>query len=452
MTHYKKILGAALLVLIFAAAGAAQTAPPVLTPIGAQSVDEGQILSFTITATDADLTTPVMRATSPLPAANMTFTDNLDGSGSFSFNPDFTQSGIINITFYADDAVTADIDSEQVVITVTDAGVSAVTLSSTSGNDYSSDDLTASYTVTGAATTTTAWTVDGLPLAVAQLPIEGGATNAPLDYSGSGNNGILGAGATWSPTAGHDGNGGILLASEAAAIDLGDIMPQGSYTKSAWIRRIGAAAGNNIISGNASHVFWAPSANGFILAAGHNGSWFLVEDATAVPIAVDTWYHVAVTYDLATTTMVLYKDGIEVDRNTAAPAIGTADLRAWVSRFSTGFGMPGAVDDVRLYDRALSGEQIANLASGSNDVIDANETSLGDSWQAQVTGFSPLFASETVASNSLTIVNEPAVWEAQADTTIDEGQSLSLVVTATDPDGLPLTLDATATSDRSHLY
>jgi len=91
---------------------------PVLTAIGAQTVDEGINLNFVVTATDADGTTPALRAENlPTDAA---FVDNLDGTGTFDFTPAFTQSGLYIVTFIADDGLLA--DSELVEITVIDAG------------------------------------------------------------------------------------------------------------------------------------------------------------------------------------------------------------------------------------------------------------------------------------------------------------------------------------------
>ncbi len=112
----KKILPALALLLILAAAAGAQTAAPVLTPIGAQTVDEGTPLSLHITATDADATIPVLSTSTTQPG--MVFVDSLNGAGSLVWTPDFTQSGVYQLTFYAADAVTPDIDSEVVTITV----------------------------------------------------------------------------------------------------------------------------------------------------------------------------------------------------------------------------------------------------------------------------------------------------------------------------------------------
>ncbi|MFH1701312.1 MAG: Ig-like domain-containing protein [Candidatus Zixiibacteriota bacterium] len=95
--------------------------PPVLDPIGAQTVAEGGNLNLIITASDADGTVPTL-STSTLPT-NATFDDL---TGIFDFNPDFAQAGDHFVTFYADDGV--DIDSEIVQITVTDGGNQAPVL------------------------------------------------------------------------------------------------------------------------------------------------------------------------------------------------------------------------------------------------------------------------------------------------------------------------------------
>ena len=57
--------------------------------------------------------------TSTLPSG-ASFTDHGDGTGDFSWTPDFTQSGSYVVTFRASDG--AAVDSEQVTITVNEAG------------------------------------------------------------------------------------------------------------------------------------------------------------------------------------------------------------------------------------------------------------------------------------------------------------------------------------------
>ena len=87
---------------------------PVLAAIGPQSVNEGQTLTFRISATDADGTFPSFTVVNN--PANSNLTDSLNGAGSFTFTPDFTQAGVYNVTFIASDGSLA--DSELVTITV----------------------------------------------------------------------------------------------------------------------------------------------------------------------------------------------------------------------------------------------------------------------------------------------------------------------------------------------
>jgi len=95
---------------------------PVLAAIGAQVVDENVNLNFIITATDGDGAISVLSTSTPLPGT-ATFTDNLDGTGVFDWTPTFADQGSYDIMFYAEDgAVPGVIDSELVTITVNDAG------------------------------------------------------------------------------------------------------------------------------------------------------------------------------------------------------------------------------------------------------------------------------------------------------------------------------------------
>ena len=92
---------------------------PVLSSIGSKIVTEDVLLSFGVSASDADGPVPSL-TTSALPTGAV-FTDNGNGTGLFDWTPDFAQSGIYNITFYATDDSAA-VDSEAITITVSDAG------------------------------------------------------------------------------------------------------------------------------------------------------------------------------------------------------------------------------------------------------------------------------------------------------------------------------------------
>ncbi|MFZ5981229.1 MAG: PKD domain-containing protein, partial [Candidatus Zixiibacteriota bacterium] len=130
---------------------------PVLAAIGARAVTEGANLNFNISATDADATIPSFIAENV--PTNATFVDNGNGTATFDFNPDYTQSGAYDILFIASDGSLA--DSELVTVTVNhvnlqpvaDAGVdqinipagALVTLDGTGSNDFDLDPLNYSW-------------------------------------------------------------------------------------------------------------------------------------------------------------------------------------------------------------------------------------------------------------------------------------------------------------------
>ena len=97
---------------------------PVLSAIGAQFVTEGLNLNFGISASDPDGDSLILTV-EDLPV-NATFTDNFDGTGTFDFNPDYTQSGVYNVRFIVSEGALA--DTEIVEITVNEAGNQAPVL------------------------------------------------------------------------------------------------------------------------------------------------------------------------------------------------------------------------------------------------------------------------------------------------------------------------------------
>ena len=104
-----------------------------LAAIGDRPATEGVNLSFAISASDPDATTPSF-TTSTLPTG-ASFVDNGNGTGTFNWVPGFTQSGSYPVTFRATDG--ALVDSEVVTITakVTDPqGVASVTLQYQTGS------------------------------------------------------------------------------------------------------------------------------------------------------------------------------------------------------------------------------------------------------------------------------------------------------------------------------
>jgi hypothetical protein len=154
-----------------------------LNPIGAKSVNEGQLLTFTATATDPDGGTLTFSATG-LPSGA-----TLSQAGVFSWTPSFSQSGNYPVTVtVSDGALSA---SENITITVGNVNRPPVLSPSPIGNRT----VTAGQTLTIAITATDP---DGGTLTFTGTNLPTGATLTP---SGSG-----AATFSWTPTTNQAGS------------------------------------------------------------------------------------------------------------------------------------------------------------------------------------------------------------------------------------------------------
>jgi len=150
----------------------------VLAAIGSKGTTEGVNLNFSVTASDPDSTIPVL-TTSTLPSG-ATFTDNTDGSGSFDWTPDFTQSGTYSVTFYATDGIAT--DSEVVSITVNEVGNQAPLLA-TIGAQTTTENINLSFGISAIDPdgTTPVLTTSALPSGA--IFVDSGDGSASFDWT-----------------------------------------------------------------------------------------------------------------------------------------------------------------------------------------------------------------------------------------------------------------------------
>jgi hypothetical protein len=177
------------------------------------------------------------------------------------------------------------------------------------------------------------------------------------DQSGQGYNGAMSGAIWWGCTApiGNPGNTVMQFDGVNDYIDIATGILSDSYTKEVWIKLQSGVPHNNIISGYGSHAFFLP--NG-ILSAGHNGNWYYVQDITTFP--VNTWIHVAVTYDSATQTMKLYKNGQPIQSATSVPLVNTSDRNIVIGAFGTPrvSVFKGSMAEVRIWKVARTQAEI----------------------------------------------------------------------------------------------
>ena len=355
-------------------------------------------------------------------------------------------AGAYSVSVSATNTQGIDIQSYTLVVASPTVGIANLQLAKLPGGDVqSSNDLTLS-----AITSATAWLKNGQPLMTLFMPFEGGPKYALEDYSGHNLVTIPMGNPVWLATGGRDGHGAYQFDGNSY-LYAGDIFPlHSSYTKAAWIYHTVGGEFHHIISGW-DHNISGTQGHGLRvsydnrLSAGQNGDWRIVQ-SNANAIALNRWYFAAVTFNYATSEMILYLDGVPVDTTIVAANLrDVTDPCLLVGATQGSFAWKGKIDDVRVYNYALAPQQIQALfaAGGGNRVVSL-ETQNGQTWQSQVTTFSNTEASVPFASNIITIgvSNQPPVLAAIGPRTIAEAQTLSFNVSATDPDATVPTLSA----------
>jgi concanavalin A-like lectin/glucanase superfamily protein len=141
-------------------------------------------------------------------------------------------------------------------------------------------------------------------------------------------------------------------------VNVGNPIPSSSsYTKEAWVYLTNSTGPRNIISSQ-DVPLWVEDG---ILKAGQGGNYSLVTGGT---ISLNRWVHTAVTYDVVSGIMKLYRDGIKVGETTVlAPYITQTTFIG--SHFGTAAYWQGGIDEVRIWGRALTEIEIkTNMLRG----------------------------------------------------------------------------------------
>jgi hypothetical protein len=208
--------------------------------------------------------------------------------------------------------------------------------------------------------------------------MEEGSGTVTTDLSGSGNHGTLINGPLW--TSGKNGNG-IYFDGFNDHVNVGTFDVSGNQlTLAAWINvesfnHLSAQDGRIISKANGlydSNHFWMLSS---ISASGGprlrfrlktNGSTSTLIASTGT-LETGKWTHVAAVYNGS--TMTLYKDGVQVGQMAKSGNISMdSSVPVWIgSNPPNGDSRPfrGTIDDVQVYSRALSQEEIQSLQAAA---------------------------------------------------------------------------------------
>ena len=149
-----------------------------------------------------------------------------------------------------------------------------------------------------------------------------------------------------------------------------DLNLQSAFTVTAWIYNDSMSDAYRVISKETNGLndnYWIALQAGE-LWAGVGGSFF---NAPAT-FEANTWYHIAVSFDDADNQVSIYVNGeLSQEYSTSATISSNTDPLYIGSNWQGSKFWDGALDDVRIYDRALSASQVAAIAleGGGSGVV-----------------------------------------------------------------------------------
>ncbi|MFC1753964.1 CARDB domain-containing protein, partial [Thermoproteota archaeon] len=234
--------------------------------------------------------------------------------------------------------------------------VQSVTVAGNGGNDYASENITASWSVYDAdydpVQNTTNWYKNGVSMTVLNLPFEkntADVSNSTKDYSPYGNNGTV-VNATFNATGGRDGWGAYEFDGVEDWVNISGFNYTNYSSVSMWI---------------------------------NNGSWYHIVNVSGT---------VYVNGAAGSADFPIYYDGADTI----------------IGRYNATDLFQGILDEVVVYNYTLSPEQVFALSQSRTDMIVSQETTKDDLFQACVTANDRRGDSNT-RCNSLTIANTPPV-------------------------------------------
>ena len=205
------------------------------------------------------------------------------------------------------------------------------------------------------------------PGLVAAYAFNEGTGTTVVDASGNGLTGTI-SGATWTP-GGKYGNA-LSFNGTSSYVDLGNpalLQITGSMTWSAWV----FAAANptddgQIIAKSSASSGWQLKSSPdtgpetFGIAVSGDGTSETQRYSSTVR-ALNTWYYVAGVYNASARTLDIYVNGV-LDNGTLSGTIPSSQFNSGdnvnVGRRTGGFYFDGIIDEVRIYNRALTEAEI----------------------------------------------------------------------------------------------
>ena len=233
------------------------------------------------------------------------------------------------------------------------------------------------------------------PHLVLYLPLNATSGTIATDYSGHGNGGTL-TGATW--TTGGARSGALHFNGTTDFVDVGnpdDFKITGNQTIAMWIKpeiltrrqnpynKAYGGEGTITLEDGASAETPKGTLNYFYGRAGSNNEPYQYANTTTA-LTANAWTHIALVRDLEAMTITWYVDGVESSSIASQYATAVAsNMNLILGNGYAGF-FQGDIDEVFLFSRALSSDEVLELKNTMphtnliNETCDDGNTTDGD--------------------------------------------------------------------------
>jgi len=265
------------------------------------------------------------------------------------------------------------------------------------------------------------WLLNSIPISTLNMPFEkinGTNTNNAKDYSGYEKTGEETNGVLWNESAGYDGKGAYkfdgvndyLFVGNAPSLNI----TTNDFTLTAWFKTNQNVYGGiyNILNKGALGVVGYGSLinnNNFTCSIQANGGTNQNFKGGTASINNDTWYFGACVYDRSD-QIYKYINGELV--GSAAYDSGNNNSLDTGTNFQIGARsganlFNGTIDEIRIYNRSLSAQQILALYNNRTDLIVSQEILQGQNWSFQATPNDGANDGAMNTSNNVTILDPP---------------------------------------------
>lgn len=210
------------------------------------------------------------------------------------------------------------------------------------------------------------------PSLIARMRFDEGTGTTATDSTGNGWNGSLINNPSWVAGTGARIHGALSLAGGAGqyvALPSGLLDGVGDFTVSCWVNPTTVSTWARVFDFSTgttqNSMYFTPRTAGGVARFGLRVNGVAQNLEAAAPLAAGAWTHVAVT--LSGNSATLFLNGTAAATNTAMTnrpsALGYTTVNSLGRSSSSDPYLDGALDEFRLYDKALTADEIATLAA-----------------------------------------------------------------------------------------